>query len=212
MIKLKKTKQKQQKFPNNIPRNPTLGIVVRRICVMRDTLYCAMGSGLLHFKSQTQPFLNLGTIVSGSSDYLNMANDYTLCKLKSITVEVQRVSGEIALNASGLVLQPVFLTFFAGLINDATASLAINNENALVIPGLTLESYTKTYPTIPIISPYFSTGIALYSNPKDWTILSSAQNYPGQFSVGWSNVITATASIDLYSVQFFLDMLFAGPY
>lgn len=193
-----------------IPRNPTLGKVIRKICVARDLFSIVTGTNSLVFKSNTLPSRPLGSVIGSSFDFLQMVNSYTICKIHSIRVSVVRTIGEIDFQAAGLHLNPVFTTFFPSRIFSSGLS-AVDNENALVLPGLTFDVFTKTYPIIPVTSLVTSGGADYYLNPGFWIDVSLFTLIPGIFLVGWTNPTNATATTDLYSVQFFADISFASP-
>jgi hypothetical protein len=200
----------QRRNNNYIPRNPTLGVVVRRICVSRDTIGIANGSPDLYFTSIAQPYKDLSNLLTTSQDFNNLLTDYTICKIHSVKISVRRVIGEIAFNALGISMYPVYVAFFpskTALLADAT-----NNENALLCPGLTLNAVTKTYPIVDLTSTVTIASVRYFLNPAEWFDTSAASAIPGSFVVGWNNTTNASAGGNLYSMEVFMDISFAGPY
>jgi hypothetical protein len=193
-----------------IPRNPTLGVVARRICVSRETIGIANGSPDLYFTGIAQPYKNLNNLLTSSNDFTTLIADYTICKFHSVKISVRRVIGEIAFNALGISMYPVYVAFFPGktsVIIDATS-----NENALLVPGLTLNAVTKIYPIVDMSSLVVIAGADYFFNPARWFDTALGGAVPGCFVVGWNNPTNATAGGSLYSMEVFMDISFAGPY
>ncbi len=180
--------------------DPTYGKTIERIVKYRDRIQLTTGQPGFSYTSTGFVFLNVHQSLVQSSDFTPINDSMQLGHLLEFQVRVYRSANDTQLANLGISAPTLFIGWFPARLAFTGSTDTLNSETGVVIPSLSLETHTKTFPIRPLQMSVADGSIYVY-NPAIPTFLPEMHRLPGCLSIATTNTTNVTTGCIVFQIE-----------